>query len=184
LVGAQQILVTLFPTIGPISLGITYSTFAASCIVAPAVVRAIGLKASIAVQLLCITLWLMTSLRPSLSLAVPASLLIGFFAASFWTAVPTYIATISGRYDQLAALEADLGQTSATGSLSQVGDSLLETSKAPPGIISNLAATFKLTVSDTRLALLVPLFCYQGTEQVRRIVRAACIHLSLSVCAW
>eukprot|EP00038_Savillea_parva_P011854 m.200574 g.200574 ORF g.200574 m.200574 type:complete len:585 (+) comp21102_c0_seq1:56-1810(+) len=181
--GAQQIITTLLPSIGSLSLGIVYSTFAISCAVAPAVVGALGLKPCIAIQLLLLSLWIASSLKPSVELAVPVALLLGFFAAPFWTAVPTYIATICNKYDAarhdekkasaLADLETALatatlpvdGPISAGGSSSASRLEEASVTLAPTTTMARLASTLTLVVSDPRLTLMVPLFLYQGAEQ-------------------
>lgn len=157
--GAQQIITTLLPTIGSLSLGIVYSVFAVACTVAPMVVRALGLKASIAIQLLFLSLWIASSLRPSIELAIPVAAVLGFFAAAFWTAVPTYIATICAKYDNACAAEAG-EQVNAPTPIPSGAPSV------PVSVASRLLATLKLAVIDPRLMLMVPLFLFQGAEQV------------------
>lgn len=89
--GAQQIITTLLPRIGALSLGICYTTFAASCMISPAVVKGLGLKTSIAIQLFMLSVWIASNLYPRIEFTIPVALAMGFFAAPFWTAVPTYV---------------------------------------------------------------------------------------------
>jgi hypothetical protein len=84
-VGVQQIITTLLPDIGALSLAILYSTFAVACIVAPAIVRATGLKPAIAFQLLMLAVWVATNIWPSVELTVPVTLALGVGAGAFWT---------------------------------------------------------------------------------------------------
>lgn len=172
--GAQQIITTLLPSIGSLSLGVIYSTFAVACTVAPAVVRGMGLKAAICINLLVLSLWIASSLEPSVELAVPVAVSCGLFAAAFWTAVPTYIAIICGKYDRACEAEAEADGVATPDAATSGGAQWVQSDTSggalqptnPISIVTKLSATLKLAATDPRLTLMIPLFLYQGAEQV------------------
>ena len=61
----------------------------------PAVVKGLGLKTSIAIQLFMLSVWIASNLYPRIEFTIPVALAMGFFAAPFWTAVPTYVVHLS-----------------------------------------------------------------------------------------
>jgi hypothetical protein len=105
---------------------------------------------------------------------VPVAVSCGLFAAAFWTAVPTYIAIICGKYDRACEAEAEADGVATPDAAASGGAQWVQSDTSggalqptnPISIVTKLSATLKLAATDPRLTLMIPLFLYQGAEQV------------------
>ncbi|KAL3857468.1 hypothetical protein ACJMK2_012137 [Sinanodonta woodiana] len=88
--------------LGMISLSCLYATIIVSGILAPAIIRAIGVKWCLIASFICHIIYTGTNFYPTFATLVPSSVLLGITAGPMWTGQSVYIANKAFSYAQRA----------------------------------------------------------------------------------
>lgn len=97
---AQSLQSSLNGTLGNVCLAVLYATFTFACIVAPRVVSYLGPKLSMIIGAIPYVIMILSNLKPSYYISVPANFLVGLGAPLLWTGEGVYLQRCAVRYDQ------------------------------------------------------------------------------------
>ncbi|KAK3595783.1 hypothetical protein CHS0354_025420 [Potamilus streckersoni] len=99
--GLQNLEASLVPQFGVYSLAAITGGGLVSCIVAPAVITAIGAKGALIVSWICLGIFVAANYYPKAYILIPGAAIEGLSTGLMWTAEGAFLATISLEYSQI-----------------------------------------------------------------------------------